>query len=443
MRVLLLNPPQENMITTNIPSIVEEERGINPPLGLLYVAAYALLNTAHTIEVLDMPEEGMGYDELEVELRKRKPDLVGITVTTFTLIDAVLSAKTAKKVDKNVLVVLGGPHVNLYPDETASIPEVDFIVLGEGEVTFAELIDGISNGRDPRGIPGIAFKDNGSIVNTGVRPLMEDLDALPFPARRLTPYTHYYSLLGKGTPSTTMMTSRGCPFHCLFCERPHLGRRFRARSAANVVDELQECVGMGIREFLMYDDTLTVNRQRVLDICDEILRRRLDVRWDIRATIDTVDGEMLKRLRKAGCDRIHFGVESASPEILKILRKRINPDQVREVFKKTKEAGISILAYFIIGSPTETREQILETIRFARELDPDFVHISVMTPFPGTDMYRLGFEKGIYNGDYWREFARNPTPDFVPKVIVSNDIYSFGVPRPGYRVYPSPWGRQG
>jgi radical SAM superfamily enzyme YgiQ (UPF0313 family) len=416
MRVLLVNPPQLNIVSNNIPSIVDEERGYNPPLGLLYVAAYARENTGHNISVLDAVVDELDYPEIKARIAREKPDVVGVTATTFTLVDAMETVKAAKEVDGEITVVMGGPHPYIYPDETINLPGVDFLVLGEGEEVFASLLDNLHNKAALRKVRGLVFRDNGETVNTGNPPLVDDLDALPFPARDLTPYRKYNSLIAKTQPVTTMITSRGCPFRCLFCDRPHLGKRFRARSAKNVVDEMEECVDLGIHEFLIYDDTFTINKQRVMDICGEILSRGLKIGWDVRARVDTVTPDMLGAMKEAGCDRIHYGVESGSPEVIETLRKGITVEQVRRVFRETKEAGIAILAYFMIGSPGETREQMRESLRLARELAPDYMHLSITTPFPETDLYRMGFEKGVLTEDYWRTFARNPQKGFIPKV---------------------------
>jgi radical SAM superfamily enzyme YgiQ (UPF0313 family) len=417
MKVLLINPPQENLVTNNIPSVVDEERGHNPPLGLLYVAAYARKHTTHEISVLDATVEGVGYDRLKGRIAEMKPDVVGVTATTFTLVDAMMVVGLVKEISPDIVVVIGGPHPYIYPTETVRLPGIDFAVLGEGEATFSALLDNLGDYDALSKIRGLAYADkSGDVVNTGIPPLVEDLDSLPFPARDLTPYMEYSSLIAKRRPVTTMITSRGCPYRCLFCDRPHLGKKFRPRSAMNVVDEMNECYDMGIREILIYDDTFTISKQRVLDICAEIKRRGLDIGWDVRARVDTVNAEMLRAMKDAGCERIHYGVEAGTPEVIETLRKGITLEQVRDVFKMTKDEGISILAYFMIGSPGETREQIYESLRLARELGPDFMHLAITTPFPETDLYRMGFEKGVLTEDYWREFAKDPKPGFIPKV---------------------------
>lgn len=443
MKVLLINPPAENTIIGNNPTIIDEERGHNPPLGLLYIAAYARMHTKHEIIIIDSQVEEISYEQLEKMIVEEKPNVVGITAMTFTLIDVIRTAKIVKNIDKNIKVVLGGPHVHVFPEETINMPEIDFLVLGEGEIPFAELLENIDHIEKLKSIKGLVFKDDGKIINTGIKGLIDDLDATPFPARDLTPYEKYDSLMAKRTPITTMFTSRGCPYRCTFCDRPHLGKKFRARSPKNVVDEIEECTKMGIYEFLIYDDTFTLNRKRVLEICDEIIRRKLDIGWDIRTRVDTVDEEMLRRLKEANCERIHYGVEAGTEKILKILKKGITLDQVREAFMLTKKIGISTLAYFMIGSPTETREDIIKTINFAKELDPDFVHITILTPFPATELYKKGLSEGIIDKDFWREFAKDPTDDFQPEyweenlsreelIELLNHAYKSFYVRPGY-----------
>ncbi len=415
MRVLLINPPRDHELLGNNPAIIDEERGYNPPLGLLYVAAYLMRHRDHHVDVLDAQVEELSYTSLRDEIVRRRPDVVGITAMTFTLLDVIETARLVKSINASTPVVLGGPHVHLFPDETLDLPEVDYVVMGEGEVTFAELLDRIGDVPGLAQVRGIAFRSDNGVVRTEPRALDEDLDALPFPARELTPFRKYSSVIARRSPITTMFTSRGCPYQCIFCDRPHLGKRFRARTAMGVVDEMEECVGLGIHEFLVYDDTFTIQRQRVLDICDEIIRRKLDIGWDVRARVNTVDEEMLRKMRQANCERVHFGVEAGTDRVLKVLQKGITLAQVERAFHWSKQAGISTLAYFMIGAPTETRADVLQTIEFAKKLAPDFVHITIVTPFPGTQLYRMGLEQGVLSHDFWREFAAHPTADFQPE----------------------------
>ena len=418
MKVLLINPPSEHMITTNIPSVVDEERGYNPPLGLLYVAGYAKTKTTHDIHVLDCQVEEVSQEEVEDRIRAIAPDVVGIQALTFTIIDARMVAQAAKKANPKCWVVMGGPHVHIFARETLAMPEVDFAIKGEGELAFTQLLSALTGELSLDKVFGLAYRDpsTGLIKDNPPAPPVEDLDSLPYPARELTPVNRYYSILAKHNPITTMFTSRGCPYRCLFCDRPTMGRRFRSHSADCVVNEMEACIKLGIKEFFIYDDTFNVNRKRVFDICAEIKRRKLNIAFDIRARADRMDEEMLKELASAGCDRIHYGVESGNEEVLATLLKDLDLNHVRKMFKATRLHGMKTLAYFMIGNPGETREMALHTIEFAKELDPDFVHFSVLTPFPATAIYYKALEEGRFDHDYWAEFAKNPTADFKPKL---------------------------
>jgi radical SAM superfamily enzyme YgiQ (UPF0313 family) len=414
VKILLINPPRENEIIGNNPSIIEEERGINPPLGLLYIAGYLEKFTKHDVAVIDSQVERLSYDSLGSRIAEAKPDVVGITAMTLTLLDVIKTANLVKTIDKNIKVVLGGPHVHLFPEETLRLGNIDYLVLGEGEIVFKELLDHIEDKYELSKITGLVFKDNGNIVNTGIHQMIKNLDEIPFPARHLVPFKKYTSLLSKGNIITTIFTSRGCPYKCAFCDRPHLGKKFRARSAKNVVDEVEECTRMGINEFLFYDDTFAVNKERVLNICDEIIRRKLAISWDIRTRVDTVNEELLRHLKKAGCQGIHYGIEAGTEKILNVLQKGITIEQAKKIFNLTRKYNISILAYFMIGNPGETREDIMETFKVMKMLKPDYVHLTILTPFPGTKIYADGLSKEIIKKDYWAEFARKPSINFSP-----------------------------
>lgn len=414
MKVLLINPPKFHEIIGNNPSIIEEERGCNPPLGLLYIASYLETYSEHTVSVIDAQVEGLNYNTLEDRIKCENPDVVGITAMTMTLIDVFKTISAVKRINKNIKTVLGGPHIHLFPNETIQFRDIDFLVLGEGEEVFKKLLDNIDDKAQLMKTTGIVFRDNDETINTGIRPVIENLDEIPFPARHLVPYKKYSSLLTKGNIVTTIFTSRGCPFKCAFCDRPHLGKRFRARTPNNVVDELEQCTKLGIREFLVYDDTFTVNKKRVIDICREIVDRGLNISWDIRTRIDTIDEEMIKYLKLGGCQGIHYGIESGTSKVLEILKKGISLEQAKYIFDITRKYGIKILAYFMIGNPNETLEDILKTYEVMKELKPDYVHLTILTPFPGTEIYSNAIEKSVIEKDVWQEFAKHPSNDFIP-----------------------------
>lgn len=420
MNILLIHPPDQHLIRTNVPAFVDEETGCYPPIGLLSVAASVVKHTQHQVKILDAKAEGLDEQAVRERIRALRPDIVGIQTLTFSLLDSLHMARAAKAVSRDIKVVLGGPHTWIFPEETIAFDDVDFLVLGEGEQTFVDLLNTLDRDGDVREVAGLVFKTNGGMVRTQQRALIADLDTLPFPMRDMLEINRYGTVLAKRLPVTTMITSRGCPYRCIFCDRPHLGKRFRARSPESVVCEMEQCKCLGIQEIFMYDDTFTINRARMMGICELIIRRRLNIGWDIRAHVNTVDQEMLRTLRRAGCIRIHYGVESGNPDILKVLQKDLDLGRAKEVFAFTHKLGIQTLGYFMIGNPTETRAQIQETIEFAKTLDADFVHFSLTTPFPATQLYRLGLDRGIIARDYWREYARDPSPEFVPPLWEEN-----------------------
>jgi len=420
MKVLLIRPPHDHMITTNVPKSVDTETGMYPPLGLLYVAAGLKAWTDAHVELLDTPALHLDQKGIAERIAQTRPDIVGIQAMTFTLIDAIAAVRSAKSACPGAHVSLGGPHVNLYPEETLSIEGVDSLVLGEGERPFAEMVNAFSRGADIANVQGVAVMRNGKPSTTEARALEENLDSLPQPARDLIDSSLYWSVLAKRNPITTAMTSRGCPMKCIFCDRPHLGKTFRYRSALSVVDEMEDCVKRGIRELFLYDDTFTIKRERIFEIRDEIKRRGLNVQWDIRARANNLDTEVVKSMKEAGVARIHIGVESGSPRILKIMKKGITIEQAHNAFELCRKFGIISLAYFMLGNPTETRDDIDMTMQFIRKCNADYAHISITTPFPGTELYCMGLEQGLFERDYWRDFAANPDENFQPPAWTEN-----------------------
>jgi len=422
MKILLINPPRWNELVGKNPAIIEKHRGFNPPLGLLYLAASIKKNTNFDVKILDTQPFKWTYPQLEDYLKGTSFDVVGITVMTFTLIDAFKTARLIKKIVPEAKVILGGTHIHLFPSETINLEGIDFAFMGESELSFVEFLKNLNNLPHKGKMPGLIYKDgDGKIIKNDFIPL-DNLDDIPFPDRNLLDIKHYNSLLSRGTLSTTIISSRGCPFRCAFCDRPlsPVTSRFRYRSAKNVVDEICECLELGIKDLLFYDDTFTVNRKRVLEICEEILSRNIKIRWDIRTRVDMVDEEMLKLLKRAGCMAIHYGVEAGNDKILKAIKKGFKIKKVKEIFRLTNKVGIETLAYFMIGLPSEKAEDIQDTFDLSKELNPDYAHFTIFSPYPGTELYYLGLEKGIIQNDIWKEFSENPEEGFKIPVWEEN-----------------------
>ncbi len=341
---------------------------------------------------------------------------------TFTLIDVYKTVKLIKKIMPMAKIILGGTHIHLFPYETINLEGVDFALIGESEFSFVEFLKNLNNPSYYHKIPGLIYKDDeGKTIKNNFIPI-NNLDEIPFPDRSLVNIKQYNSLLSNSSISSTIINSRGCSFKCAFCNRPFspITSHFRFRSAGNIIDEIYKCLELGIKDFLFYDDTFTSNKKTVLDLCEKIIKRKIEIRWDIRTRVDTVNEEMLKSLKKAGCIAIHYGVEAGNNRILNVIKKGVTIEKVKEVFKMTKNVGIETLAYFMIGLPQEDLRDIQDTFDLTKELKPDYAHFTIFSPYPRTELYHMGLEKGVIKKDIWRQFAENPTEKFKIPVWEEN-----------------------
>jgi radical SAM superfamily enzyme YgiQ (UPF0313 family) len=416
MKILLINPPQRNIITTTQAKFIVSERGLSPPLGLLYLASTLKKKTDYDIKIIDCQLYKLTDEQIKTEILSHNPDVVGITVITFMLIDSIHVAgmvkECGKKLGKKIHVVAGGPHVTIYPEETAKLESIDFALSGEAEFNFLSLVDNIENHDILKNIPGICYLRNGTLFKGRPPDFIQDLNSIPMPDRRLLDYKRYFNILSGSGIMTTIMSSRGCPYRCIFCER--LGKKFRPVSPGNVIKEIEDCLSLGINEIFLHDDTFTIDKKRVMDICSLIKEKSLKFKYFLRSRVNTIDEEMIKALKETGCQRISFGVESGVQRILDRIKKGITLEQAEMAFRLTRKYKITSLADFMIGHPDETIEDIHQTIKFAKKINPDYIQFSITTPYPATDLYREALEKGIIKKDLWREFAEHPDPDFVP-----------------------------
>ncbi len=409
MKILLINPPKKYTIWAGIPEALNKGVFLYPPLGLMYLQSYLEENTRHQVILLDALADALDFSQIEAKVRQIKPQITGITASTHSLLDVVNTIAAARKAGDKTHICLGGPHVTSFPEESINLAGVDSVVLGDGELVFKELADSLEKKSSLRDVRGIIFKDEGGIFRTKEAQSIEDLDSLPFPKReRLTGLYRYYTSGTESNLMTTMVTSRGCPYGCSFC---NTSKNYRYRSPSNVADEIEQCMGIGIKEFYFLDDTFNVTAKRVTDICEEVLSRELKIKWGFKARCDNIDYEMLRIAKKAGCRKIHYGVEAASDEALMRLNKggQVNVKKIEQVFGWTRDLGMRSIAYAMIGCPYEkTREDVLRVSDFIKKINADYVVFSLFSPYPDTHSYQEAIKKGIIRKEAWEEFIKNP-----------------------------------
>jgi anaerobic magnesium-protoporphyrin IX monomethyl ester cyclase len=354
-----------------------------PPLGLGYIASYLMKNGVST-DIVDCTF--LTEKEAIERVKRDKPKIVGI-YSMFSMKNAAIHLAELLKNDGTMLVA-GGPLPTLCPEDF--IEHFDAVAVGEGEKTMLELVQTVEGTRSLSSVKGIAYKGKGSkTAYTQTRDFTEDLDSLPFPARDLFDNQSYKTYYSKnfGYTSTSLITSRGCPFNCDFCSRAIFGNRLRARSATNVVDEIESVKNLGYDRVWFADDCFTLNRNRLLNICEEMVKRKLEIDWECLSRVDTIDRETALMMKEAGCVRVFFGIESGNDKVLALMKKKATTAQAKRAVLVTKYAGIQTGAFFIVGYPGETDQTVLETLKFASSLPLDYLSFTVPYPIPGTPLY--------------------------------------------------------
>ncbi len=412
------------------------------PLGLSYLSS-TLRKAGHQVTMYDADcnknSKGMDYTRLPEKYRtylnelknpgnpiikeisetlvKYQPDIVGITVMTPKAASAFTVASLVKKYNKNCHVIFGGPHATLRPDEILkNTGDVDFVVNGEGEFTFLELVNAlVTKTNNFSTVSGISYRDGDKIIHNDTKGFIDNLDCLPFPDRE--------TLLGLDTYTSEdmglLMGSRGCPYNCSYCATQIWTRKVRYRSLANILEEVVYVHRQyGTRQFTFKDDSFTVNKKRVMEFCNKLTGADIKINWDCNTRVDLVDADLLKTMKKAGCNSIKVGIESGSERILKLMDKGITLERIEESAKLFRNVGIHWTAYFMMGIPTETREDIKKTLDLLYRIKPGFASIGVYEPFPGTRLFDIGVERGLVTREMSYEdfFTRIPSDYYLKDV---------------------------
>jgi len=393
----------------------------SPPVGLAYLAA-VLEEKGYKVIIIDLSVSSFGLGKLREQLSVEEPRIVGVSFMTNQYREAINIASIAKEACPKALVVAGGPHASVLPVELLQKSSFDAVAIGEGEATIVDIAEMLSKGATRlEGIKGIVYKSKGDIRANPPREPITDIDSLPFPSWHLLELDKY-SILSSGGEARervyAILSSRGCPNRCVFCDSHSVfGRRFRGRSAVNIYKEilfLHE--KFNARQFDFIDDTFTVDRERVFELCDLIVRNNLGIKWMCNARVNTVDLEMLKAMNQAGCVRIEFGVESGDQEVLEIMKKGITISQIKDAHKMAKEAGLSVGTFAMVGNFGEGWDSVIETEKLLSALGSDDICLSIATPFPGTEMYSRAKREGLLLTEDWSRYVTSPTylPGYWP-----------------------------
>ncbi len=423
-RICLVNPPHIIPTSWSIPNVLQ-------PLGLAYLAA--VLEKKYEVTILDTCIEGwrnlkqvngkfhlgLSYEEISSRIREISPQIVGISVLFSLSMPAALNiARMVKKIDESIITILGGTHPTVRPLDVISYPAVDIVVIGEGEETLPEVIEVLEKGdyKELERVRGIAYlKEEKEPLITPPRPRIKDLDSLPFPARHLLPMKEYFASVKRGLgpwphiskPWAPIITSRGCPYNCVFCSiHPTMGRKWRARSPERVVVELEELVRKyGIVQVVFEDDNIALDRKRMKEICTLIINRGLPIKWylpnGVRA--DNLDEELLLKMKESGCEEIWISPESGVQRVVDhIIRKKIDLKKVEEIVKLCKKIGLKIGCFFVIGFIGETMEDIKNTLDYARKLEKWGARTSfnIATPYYGTELYEQAKQGGFLRENF-------------------------------------------
>ncbi len=378
--------------------------GIYPPLGVAYLAAAARA-AGHPASIIDAYANDLSRSELLDAVLRVRSDVVGLSCTTFDWPLAASLARQLREMRPDLRIIIGGPQLSLYPDECMTETAVDAAVLGEGDHTLVEMLDRLDRGEDLAGMAGTIVRQGGELIHGPPSGPIEDLDGLPMPALDLLPMDRYQSV-DAPTPYVSMVTSRGCPFRCRYCSQVYVGGTYRAQGVDRVLDEMQRAATrFGAREIVFFDETFTMRREWVLQLCEGILNRGLVVPWNVRTRVDHLDDDVLAAMAEAGCYRIHVGIETGSPRVQRLMNKNLDLHGIARSLEAAQVAGLETRGYFMLGYPGETADEMEQTVQLSLDLPLDWASYTLTVALPGTGIYEDALERGVLSRDYWRDYT--------------------------------------
>jgi anaerobic magnesium-protoporphyrin IX monomethyl ester cyclase len=414
-KVFLINPPYRSVYEKSIIHLFKfvsegrKDRSIYPPHLSLATISPLVLESGHGVEIFDLNIPSAG-PRLEHRLSSGKPDYVGITFTTPLFNEAIQVLKMVRRLCPKAVIIGGGPHASAFPEKTLELTDFNIAIVGEGDFTLAEIV----NGMQLEDVKGIAYKRDGKVFLNPKKEPIWDLDTLPFPAWHLYDLEKYDvpKVVSRNPKVGLIETSRGCPWGCVYCTKCVFGRNFRTKTTERVIQEIKRMLELGFQEFHIADDTFTTNIERAEEICDRIVEEGLKFTWEtvngIRA--DRVTPRLLRKMRKAGCYRVTFGIETGNEDVMKRINKGESLDTIRNAVNMAKKAGLEVYGSFMMGLPGETEQTMQQTIDFAKELNLDMAKVSITSPLPSTPLYEEYRRKGLIKSEHWSSYNVYSTP---------------------------------
>lgn len=425
-KILFLKPP---LSMKELYNNLSEGGSELPPIGLCNLAAITRKEGYET-KILDALALKLNIKQTVKIILKNNPDYLGISSTTLDIFNSAKVANMVKKKDKNIKIILGGPHITSLPKETMKkFPCFDIGVIGEGEDTIIELLKLLDKKKPLKKVKGLIIKEKNKLIKTKTRPFIKNLDKLPIPAWDLLPnLVKYYQPAADSlyrSPATLLITSRGCSGQCNFCDRSVFGNYCRAHSAEYVIKMikyLQETYG--IKDLFIEDDNFLLFKPRLKKICEIIKKQKIDITFSCMGRVDTIDEEMLKDLKDAGCWQINYGCESGSQKLLDLMKKNIKVGQIEKAINLTKKVGIRVKGLFMLGNLGETKETLKQTLNFIKKLPLDDFHMTCYTPFPGSEASQYAHEYGYYDPD-WKKVNMFNSDNFIPFGFTKDELVNW------------------
>ena len=417
LNVLLLIHPINKKPIMERDKAVTDSFGTFLPIGLLDIASFLKKHRDEhvNIKIADCSLGVWDKSRFEDMLLDFKPDIAGITSYTPLVLDLKLSLESIKRILPDCITVIGGAHVTSFKEEALCYDEIDYAIMGDGELAFLQLFDALYMDKDYSDVSGLIYRDNGAIKCNEINDAdLPSLDSIPHPDYTLVPYWEYRSPIGTQDIMISTITTRGCPFRCTFCNSPD--KKYRKRSMQNVIEEIKYICSLGVKEVFFFDDLFNLKNDRVYELCSLLSHENIKITWAFKSRVENIDEELVKTVKAHGCERIHFGLEADDNDTLRALKKGITVEQIKKAVSICYKNRVNSVGSFMINLPGDTRQSILNRFEFANSLKLDYCQFAILVAYNHSEIFNQGVETGLWDKNLWLNYIKKPALDFEPPI---------------------------